>query len=141
MIKDVLLVSALILSIVLIYRMYVVNQKINNLEEKVNVLDNFSQSIFNYITNNDEKEKDKEHVVTYSNQDIINSIPLFRDLNISENKIAPQSNQPVTDNIQMMNAESESDVKDYKTVQQNSIFQNAPSDDKLTENFESKESK
>jgi hypothetical protein len=31
MIKDVLLVSALILSIVLIYRMYVVNQKINNL--------------------------------------------------------------------------------------------------------------
>jgi cell division protein FtsL len=51
MIKDILLVAALVLSIVLIYRMYIVNQKINNLEEKFIVLDNFSQTLFNFISN------------------------------------------------------------------------------------------
>jgi hypothetical protein len=43
--------------------MYVLNQKINNLEEKVSVIDNFTQSIFNFISS---KEEVKEEV-TYSN--------------------------------------------------------------------------
>jgi 2,3-bisphosphoglycerate-independent phosphoglycerate mutase len=67
MIKDVLLVSALVLSIVLIYRMYIVNQKINNLEEKFIVLDNFSQTLFNFISNKEESHLTNE--ITYSNND------------------------------------------------------------------------
>jgi hypothetical protein len=50
--------------------MYVLNQKINTLEEKVSVVDNFSQSIFNFVTSKaDNKEEVKEEVkeVTYSN--------------------------------------------------------------------------
>ena len=46
--------------------MYVLNQKINNLEEKVSVIDNFSQSIFNFVTS--AKEEVKE--VTYSNNNV-----------------------------------------------------------------------
>jgi hypothetical protein len=48
--------------------MYVLNQKMNNLEEKVSIIDNFSQSIFNFINAKEEgikKEEVKE--VTYSN--------------------------------------------------------------------------
>jgi len=45
--------------------MYVLNQKINNLEEKVSVIDNFSQSIFNFISSKEEAKDVKE--VTYSN--------------------------------------------------------------------------
>ena len=67
MIKDILIVCALVLSIVLIYRMYVVNQKINNLEEKFIVLDNFSQTLFNFISNKEESHLTNE--ITYSNND------------------------------------------------------------------------
>jgi 2,3-bisphosphoglycerate-independent phosphoglycerate mutase len=67
MIKDILLVAALVLSIVLIYRMYIVNQKINNLEEKFIVLDNFSQTLFNFISNKEEANLTNE--ITYSNND------------------------------------------------------------------------
>jgi len=49
--------------------MYVLNQKINNLEEKVSVIDNFSQSIFNFVTAKAEKEDVKE--VTYSNNVVL----------------------------------------------------------------------
>lgn len=66
MIKDTLLICCVVICLVLFYRMYVLNQKINSLEEKVSVVDNFSQSIFNYISaKDDNKEEVKE--VTYSN--------------------------------------------------------------------------
>ena len=61
---------------VLIYRIYFVSQKINNLEEKFIILDNFSQTLFNYIStsNNQQKqdeqklaEQTKANVITYSN--------------------------------------------------------------------------
>lgn len=76
MIKDILLVCSLILVFVLIYRIYFVSQKINNLEEKFIILDNFSQTLFNYIStsNNQQKqdeqklaEQTKANVITYSN--------------------------------------------------------------------------
>jgi hypothetical protein len=81
MIKDILLVCSLILIFVLIYRIYFVSQKINNLEEKFIILDNFSQTLFNYIStsNNQQKqdeqkqneqklaEQTKANVITYSN--------------------------------------------------------------------------
>jgi hypothetical protein len=55
--------------------MYVLNQKINNLEEKISVIDNFSQSIFNFITSkNDTKEKEEEKEVTYSNNNVIHQV-------------------------------------------------------------------
>jgi molecular chaperone GrpE (heat shock protein) len=65
MIKDVLLVCALVLCVVLIYRIFVVSQKINNLEEKFVVLDNFSQTLFNYVSNKEESPLTNE--ITYSN--------------------------------------------------------------------------
>jgi hypothetical protein len=76
MIKDTLLVCSLVLAFVLLYRIYVVSQKINNLEEKFIILDNFSQTLFNYIsTSNDtqkqveqkQTEQAKANVITYSN--------------------------------------------------------------------------
>jgi len=76
MIKDTLLVCSLVLAFVLLYRIYVVSQKINNLEEKFIILDNFSQTLFNYIsTSNDtqkqveqkQSEQAKANVITYSN--------------------------------------------------------------------------
>jgi len=70
MIRDTLLVCCVVICLVLFYRMYVLNQKINTLEEKVSVVDNFSQSIFNFVTSKaDNKEEVKEEVkeVTYSN--------------------------------------------------------------------------
>ena len=69
MIKDTLLVSALVISFVLLYRIYIQSQKINNLEEKVSVIDNFTQSIFNFVTSKIEKEDEKE--VTYSNNGVL----------------------------------------------------------------------
>jgi len=111
MIKDVLLVSALILSIVLIYRMYVVNQKINNLEEKFVVLDNFSQTLFNYISNKEESPLTNE--ITYSN-------------NESKKIDAPSINaveNEVNNNAEESDSDSESESDDIKE----------------TENFESKE--
>jgi hypothetical protein len=63
--------------------MYVLNQKINNLEEKTSVLDNFSQSIFQFITQKEEsrlkeqeQEQEKIKEVVYSNQHAHNSTPL-----------------------------------------------------------------
>jgi len=111
MIKDVLLVSALILSIVLIYRMYVVNQKINNLEEKFVVLDNFSQTLFNYISNKEESPLTNE--ITYSNND-------------TKKVDAPSVNaveNEANNNAEESDSDSESESDDIKE----------------TENFESKE--
>jgi len=67
MIKDTLLVCSITLTLVLLYRVYTVSQRINNLEEKINILDNFSQSIFKYMMTNEE-DKDK-NIITYSNNE------------------------------------------------------------------------
>lgn len=69
MIRDTLLICSVVICLVLFYRMYVLNQKINNLEEKVSVIDNFTQSIFNFVTSKIEKEDEKE--VTYSNNGVL----------------------------------------------------------------------
>ncbi len=71
MIKDTLLICSLILCFVLLYRIYVVSQKINTLEEKFTILDNFSQTLFTYIAARDDKQEDedkKEDMITYSNE-------------------------------------------------------------------------
>ena len=70
MIRDTLLICSIVICLVLFYRMYVLNQKINNLEEKVSIIDNFSQSIFNFINAKEEEKvvkKDEVKEVTYSN--------------------------------------------------------------------------
>ena len=112
MIKDVLLVSALILSIVLIYRMYVVNQKINNLEEKFVVLDNFSQTLFNYISNKDESPLTNE--ITYSN---------------NENKKVSAPSVNAVENEENNNAEDDNE----------SSSESESDDIKETDNFDTKE--
>jgi len=70
MIRDTLLICSIVICLVLFYRMYVLNQKMNNLEEKVSIIDNFSQSIFNFINAKEEEKvvkKDEVKEVTYSN--------------------------------------------------------------------------
>lgn len=114
MIKDTLLVCCLILVFVLIYRIYVVGQKINNLEEKFIILDNFSQTLFNYIsTSNDsnqqkQAEQAKANIITYSN---------------AQNNV---SNSESDDESDSESSEPEEKVENKNTVES-------------TENFETKE--
>ena len=114
MIKDTLLVCCLILVFVLIYRIYVVGQKINNLEEKFIILDNFSQTLFNYIsTSNDsnqqkQAEQAKANIITYSN---------------AQNNV---SNSESDDESDSESSEPEEKVENTNTVES-------------TENFETKE--
>ena len=114
MIKDTLLVCCLILVFVLIYRIYVVGQKINNLEEKFIILDNFSQTLFNYIsTSNDsnqqkQAEQAKANIITYSN---------------AQNNV---SNSEYDDESDSESSEPEEKVENKNTVES-------------TENFETKE--
>jgi len=119
MIRDTLLICSVVICLVLFYRMYVLNQKINNLEEKVSVIDNFSQSIFNFVTSKtDSKDEVKE--VTYSNNNVL---PV--------NKLTPI----VESNI---NAEEESDSD---TESEHNIYKssNDKKDDEKSETGESKE--
>jgi hypothetical protein len=114
MIKDTLLVCCLILVFVLIYRIYVVGQKINNLEEKFIILDNFSQTLFNYIsTSNDsnqqkQAEQAKANIITYSN---------------AQNNVSNSESDDESD--------SESSEPEEKAENKNTV--------ESTENFETKE--
>lgn len=114
MIKDTLLVCCLILVFVLIYRIYVVGQKINNLEEKFIILDNFSQTLFNYIsTSNDsnqqkQAEQAKANIITYSN---------------AQNNVSNSESDDESD--------TESSEPEEKTENKNTV--------ESTENFETKE--
>jgi len=120
MIKDTLLVCSLILCFVLIYRIYVVSQKINNLEEKFVILDNFSQTLFNYISttnnnNNQQKpaEPAKANIITYSN---------------SENNKNDSESESELDS----ESDSESDLDNHDVATNANIVES-------TENFETKE--
>ena len=119
MIKDTLLVCCLILVFVLIYRIYVVGQKINNLEEKFIILDNFSQTLFNYIsTSNDsnqqkqvkQAEQAKANIITYSND---------------------QNNES--------ESEDESDTESSEPEEKVEHLENVKNTVESTENFETKE--
>lgn len=116
MIRDTLLICCVVICLVLFYRMYVLNQKINNLEEKVSVIDNFTQSIFNFVTSKVEKEDEKE--VTYSNNDVLPK----------NNKLSPI----VENNSNNEDTESESEPNIYNT-------DNISKDETKSETVESKE--
>jgi hypothetical protein len=110
--------------------MYVLNQKINNLEEKISVLDNFSQSIFNFVTSKEETKKIEEpkkpeeakkpeetNEVTYSNTQSITQ-PL---------------SQPV---VTLAPVQEESETEDNQYTVSNQIVTSA---DKMSETNETKE--
>ena len=111
MIRDTLLICCIVICLVLFYRMYVLNQKINNLEEKVSVIDNFSQSIFNFITSKEEAKEVKE--VTYSN-----NLPNEQKLSVIQEEETE--------------TETESEPNAYNT-------NNLEKDERKSENMESKE--
>lgn len=119
MIRDTVLVCCIVICCVLFYRMYVLNQKINNLEEKTSVLDNFSQSIFQFITQKEEarlkqeQEQEKVKEVVYSN-----NVP-------SNTKV----NTPLTP---INEEETETEDHQYNVT-------NSSSGEKLSETYESKE--
>ena len=117
MIRDTLLICSIVICFVLFYRMYVLNQKINNLEEKVSVMDNFTQSIFNFITSKDEqtiKSGNETKEIIYSNTNDVS------DENKKEAKL---------DTVHEEDTESELNV--YNT--------NTEAGEKISETFESKE--
>lgn len=130
MIKDTLLVSALVISFVLLYRIYIQSQKINNLEEKFNILDNFTQTMFKYIVNNETKEK--ENIITYSNND---------------NKSNEESNEVLNNqNLNEINtnqdSEKESEYHEYNALQENVLQHNVTPENviqEISENYENKE--
>jgi hypothetical protein len=97
--------------------MYVLNQKINTLEEKVSVIDNFSQSIFNFVTSKTEEKEEKE--VTYSNNNV----------SPQTNKLSPIVESNVNDDTE---TESESELNVYNTT-------NVEKDETKSEVLESKE--
>lgn len=116
MIRDTLLICCIVICLVLFYRMYVLNQKINNLEEKVSVIDNFSQSIFNFIST---KEEVKEEV-TYSNniKPTSNSqLPVIVEDNTeSESESEPNTYNTNTVNVQEEKADEKSEVGESKEL-------------------------
>jgi len=118
MIKDTLLISALVISFVLLYRIYIQSQKINNLEEKFNILDNFTQTMFKYIVTNESKEKDKENIITYSNND-------NKSNNIDEEVL---NNNNLNDTNVNHESEKESEFHEYNALQENVIKENVKQD-------------
>ena len=126
MIKDTLLVSALVISFVLLYRIYIQSQKINNLEEKFNILDNFTQTMFKYIVTNESKEKEKENIITYSNNDS------------KSNDIDEESNKDTLNEINTNHeSEKESEYHEYNALQENVTQENLIQE--ISENYENKE--
>ena len=140
MIRDTLLICSIVLCCVLFYRIYVMSQQVNNLEEKISVLDTFSQSIYNYVSTKEEKER--EDVITYSNQDIKEQEKLIKQkitqsieglLNVTNNNVSENINTTAL-NTNQEDSETENESNQYNVNQPVNQFE-----DKLTENFESKE--
>jgi hypothetical protein len=139
MIKDVLLVCALVLCVVLIYRIFVVSQKINNLEEKFVVLDNFSQTLFNYVSNKEESPLTNE--ITYSNNtsnNLTNNTPPV------EQSQQPMQNMPVMTDMPTMSNMSAMPMmmsQNNTMVENNEIESESDSESETneTDNFETKE--
>ena len=120
MIKDTLLICSVVISSVLLYRIYILSQKVNNLEEKVNVLDTFTQSIFNYISTKEEEEIEKNKMDK-------------EEINNKKAEVIQPEKEPVETEITYSN-ENETEQENYDMNQPINQF-----DDKLTEIFESKE--
>lgn len=146
MIRDTLLICSVVLCFVLFYRIYVMSQQINNLEEKISVLDTFSQSIYNYVSGKEEKDREKEDVITYSNQDIKEQEKLVREqiaqslngfLNATTNN-TENFNNNIPLNTKQEESETENESHEYNVNQPINQPINQ-FEDKLTENFESKE--
>jgi hypothetical protein len=97
--------------------MYVLNQKINNLEEKTSVLDNFSQSIFQFITQKEEARLKEEQ----EQENIPKNQPV--------NEVVYSNNQPLTPIIE---GETETEDNQYN-------LNNTNSGEKISETYESKE--
>jgi hypothetical protein len=133
MIKDVLLVCALVLCVVLLYRIFVVSQKINNLEEKFVVLDNFSQTLFNYISNKEESPLSNE--ITYSNNTPnVNTSPVQMPMQMPlqmpmQMPLQMPVQMPLQNNIPF----------DINNLNNNYNETSETSETKETENFETKE--
>lgn len=107
MIKDTLLICCVVICLVLFYRIYVLNQKINSLEEKVSVVDNFSQSIFNYISaKDDNKEEVKE--VTYSNNVSGSKLPPIAETEDNDSDSEPHLYNTTTNTLEKDETKSES---------------------------------
>jgi len=117
MIRDTVLVCCIVICCVLFYRMYVLNQKINNLEEKTSVLDNFSQSIFQFITQKEEARLKEEQ----EQENIPKNQPV--------NEVVYSNNQPLTPIIE---GETETEDNQYN-------LNNTNSGEKISETYESKE--
>ena len=120
MIRDTLLVCCVVICLVLFYRMYVLNQKINTLEEKVSVVDNFSQSIFNFVTSKADNKEEAKEEVTYSNNTVLSP----------NNKLSPIVETNTNDDDTDTETESEPNV--YNT-------NNVAKDETKSETIESKE--
>jgi len=100
--------------------MYVLNQKINNLEEKTSVLDNFSQSIFQFVTQKEEARlKQEEEDKLKQEQDNGNTVVYSNNISASESKIE--------------------EVEETETEDQQYNVNNTGSGEKISETFESKE--
>jgi hypothetical protein len=98
--------------------MYVLNQKMNNLEEKVSIIDNFSQSIFNFINAKEEEKvvkKDEVKEVTYSN-----NVPTASKLTVIQ-EIETES-ETETEYQPEVNNEKSDDTKDTNNTDSKEIL-------------------
>jgi hypothetical protein len=127
MIRDTLLVCCIVICCVLFYRMYVLNQKINNLEEKTSVLDNFSQSIFQFITQKEEARLKQEEEKAQQPQVQVQSESINQPQVVKE--VVYSNNQPLTPIVE---EETETEDNHYNV-------NNNDSGEKISETFESKE--
>jgi hypothetical protein len=122
MIRDTVLICCIVICCVLFYRMYILNQKINNLEERTSVIDNFSQSIFQFITQKEEarlkQEQEQENMAK----------------NQAVNEVVYSNNQPLNSNSLTPIVEEETETDDHQYN-----INNTNSGEKISETFESKE--
>jgi hypothetical protein len=97
--------------------MYVLNQKMNNLEEKVSIIDNFSQSIFNFINAKEEEKvvkKDEVKEVTYSNNvPTASKLTVIQEIETETESETETEYQPEVNNLEK---DEKSDNTDSKEI-------------------------
>jgi len=117
MIRDTLLICSIVICLVLFYRLYVLNQKMNNLEEKVSIIDNFSQSIFNFINAKEEEKvvkKDEVKEVTYSNNvPTASKLTVIQEIETETESETETEYQPEVNNLEK---DEKSDNTDSKEI-------------------------
>ena len=144
MIKDTLLICSVVLCFVLLYRIYVISQKINSLEEKINVMDTFTQSIFNYISakeeesikqdqENEEKERERKRKEVQS-AELKSNQEQVKEEQVHVEEKQDQVATEITYSNQLHVESNDTEQENYNIHQPINQFE-----DKLTENFESKE--